>query len=83
MAGGAPAAGRSRGSKALHLTFVGNVGMLWRNGGDAAGPVPAQEEYAMSELLERRYWPIIAILIFLNVLIFGCLILLIQGKIAL
>lgn len=35
----------------------------------------------MSELLDRRYWPILALLIFLNVLIFGCLILLIQGKI--
>ncbi len=57
--------------------------MLWQNGWDAAGPLPAEEEYAMSELLERRYWPIIAILIFLNVLIFGCLILLIQGKIVL
>lgn len=57
--------------------------MLWQNSWGAAGPLPAQEEYAMSELLERRYWPIIAILIFLNVLIFGCLILLIQGKIVL
>jgi hypothetical protein len=46
-------------------------------------PGPCTGGNVMSELLERRYWPIIAILIFLNVLIFGCLILLIEGKIVL
>jgi len=37
----------------------------------------------MIDLSDRRYWPILALLLFLNVLIFGCLLLMIMGKIAL
>jgi hypothetical protein len=35
----------------------------------------------MLDFADRRYWPILAVLLFLNVCIFGCLILMITGKI--
>jgi len=35
----------------------------------------------MIDLSERRYWPILALLLFLNVLIFGLLILMLTGKV--
>lgn len=37
----------------------------------------------MIDLSDRRYWPILALLLFLNVVIFGCLILMLTGKIVL
>jgi len=37
----------------------------------------------MFEALDIRHWLIIAVLILINVLIFGCIILLLTGKIAL
>jgi hypothetical protein len=36
---------------------------------------------AMIDLSQRKYWPILAFLLFLNVCIFGCLILMLTGKI--
>lgn len=41
------------------------------------------EAKAMIDFSDRRYWPVLALLLFLNVLIFGCLLLMIMGKIAL
>ena len=35
------------------------------------------------DLSDRRRWPILALLLFLNVCIFGCLILMLTGKIVL
>jgi len=37
----------------------------------------------MFEALDIRHWLIIAVLILINVLVFGCIILLLTGKIAL
>lgn len=35
----------------------------------------------MIDLAERKYWTILALLLFLNVCIFGCLILMLTGKV--
>ena len=35
----------------------------------------------MPDLTDRRYWPVLALLLFLNVVVFGCLILMLMGKI--
>jgi len=37
----------------------------------------------VKSLTDRRYWPLLASLLFLNVCIIGCLILLLLGKVAL
>jgi hypothetical protein len=37
----------------------------------------------VNTLTDRRYWPVLASLLFLNVCIIGCLILLLTGKVVL